>query len=167
MALIFAAIAREDEAERLTLIDTAPRKVYELEDYHGIAEAFNLMTLSFIIEQLGLAWSCATLGYMEETEEILDAIYMSAYVFCVRADAWRAFCQDLGIDSGAALKGSPHRDSLDFAERLARAIAYDGEEAQAAFERAKQKWNLQGDSMTLDSARHEMQATFEKLAARW
>lgn len=167
LALIFAAIAREDDAERLALIDSAPVFSYRMADYHGEADAFNLMCLFHIAKQLDNAYMNSLLALAEgndakQNERLYEAGRISGYVFCVYADAWRAFCEGLGIDADAALKGLPGAQSLENAEQISRTFAYTREEAQASQERAADRLQLQGELITVESVAEEMRETFER-----
>lgn len=173
LALIFAAIARKDDAERLALIDSAPTKIYRMADYHGEAGAFNLVCLYYIAKQLDLSYLQSTLAHWEPrgskkqektAERYYKACCMSAYVFCLYADAWRAFCEGLGIDAEAALKGLPGAQSLEMAESLSRGIAYTRAEAQAAFEQNAAGLELRGELITVESVTQQIRATFERWA---
>lgn len=170
LAMIFAAIARDDETERQILIDSAPRLRYIMPDYHGEADAFNYVCLLHIAKQLDNAFLQATLAHFDaksrsQGERIYRACCIAAYVYCVRADAWRAFCEGLGIDADAALKHLPGADSLTMAESIARSIAFTLEEAQAEMERME-PLELRGELITAESAAAEMRATFEHWTRR-
>jgi len=169
LALIIEAVARGDDAERETLIDSAPMLMYRMPDYHGEADAFNLVCLLYLTKQLDVAYLQATILHAEpkdqaKQERFYNAACISAYVICTRADAWRAFCEGLGIDADTALKGLPGADSLAMAENFARTIAYTAEEAQAAFVETAERLPFTGDLMTLESETQIMRATFERWA---
>lgn len=170
LALIFAAIARGDDAERRALIDSAPVFTYRMADYHGEADAFNLICLYHIAKQLELAYLQATIAHAEpkgkeKQEHMYNAYCISAYVFCVHAEAWRAFCEGLGIDADAALKGLPGEQSLEMAESLARKMAFTREEAQAEFAETADRLQLQGELITVDSAKQQMREVYDHWAA--
>jgi len=171
LALICAAIARGDDAERRALIDSAPVHSYRMPDYHGEADAFNLICLFHIAKQLDLAYLQATLASTDpkgkkDQERLYHACCMSAYVYCTRADAWRAFCEELGIDAGAALKGLPGADSLLLAGNVARRIAFTEQEAQAYLGQGGERLPTGGELLTVESATAELRAIFERWAAK-
>ena len=169
LALIFAAIAREDETERQVLIETAPRLHYSMPDYLGEANAFNYLCLVYLAKQLELAWSISTLAHFEtpnarEEKRMYNAACMTAYIFCTRAEAWRAFCAGLEIDAGAALKQMPGAETVAYAEQFARMIAFTVEEARAHYAAMAERLELHGEMVTLETATAELGAMFEQWA---
>ncbi|MBI4672786.1 MAG: hypothetical protein HY741_14090 [Chloroflexi bacterium] len=172
LTLLLAAKERGDEQERCALIDAAPTALYRLPDYHNALDMLQLMALSYLINQLNRAWSMSTLAHVGEIEsEAYRGARMGAYTFCVQADAWRAFCGELGIGENAMLAGfgecSPFEDalfSLEFTEKIAREFAFTFDEAQAE---ARRTFGADaGKPITVERALQDVRCLFDKHAAR-
>jgi hypothetical protein len=165
LALIFAAIARDDEAERRVLLDTAPRALYRLSHHQNAFDVLQLLALSYLVNQLNRACSISTLAHVgEENDAAYRAARIGAYLFCVQADAWRAFCGELGIDPHAMLAGFEDAlFSLEFAEKVARELAFTFEETRAEMVKS---FGNDAEVITSERALNELRAVFNAYAER-
>lgn len=133
VTLILEATKRGDEQERRALLDTAPTALYRLPHHQNAFEVLQLLALSHLINQLNRACSISTLAHLgDENDSAWSAARIGAYVFCVQADAWRAFCAEMGIAPDLAFYGFDNaRYSLEFSEKIAREFAFTFEETRA------------------------------------
>lgn len=161
LALIVAASARGDETERRALIDSAPRLTYRLPDYSEMYDVLQLLALSYLVNQLNRAWNMSTLGHLGESNNApYRGARIAAYVFCVQADAWRAFCGEIGIDPNAMTAGFEDAlFSLEFAEKIAREFAYTFDEAQAEMEK---DFGADANVITVERALSDLRALFNR-----
>jgi len=141
LPLIVAASVRGDEAERGRLMRTAPRSLYRLPDYHGLADALQDAALLHLLEVLDLVAlflqasgseeQSAILKDQEHDERWMRIVRMAAYLITARRDAWRLLCGELGIDAEILLKGLPGYATVVRNEQTARALVFTPEEAAA------------------------------------
>ncbi|RIK24517.1 MAG: hypothetical protein DCC52_12385, partial [Chloroflexi bacterium] len=133
MALLLGAIARGDDRERAALLESAPRVLYRLPHHHNAFIGFTFAQMMYLIHQLHRAWTMATMAHLANTnDDAWRGAGIAAYALCVQADAWRAFCGELGIDENAMIAGFAEAlQSLAFAERIARVFAFTFEETRA------------------------------------
>ena len=164
--LILEAVKRGDESERTALQRTAPRAVYQLPHHHAIAEALQIVAHTHLIIQLNRALSVATLAHGAEDENAAyRAARIGAYAFCAQADAWRAFCGELGIAPGLALLGFDNaRGSLEFNEKIAREFAYTFEETRAEMIK---DFGESVDVITSERALNDLRTVFNDLVNKW
>jgi hypothetical protein len=154
LPLLIAAGRRGDDAERERLIRAAPRVSYRVTDYHGLADAMQLVVMWHLVERLDLGaryWLLSGLSdELEAAERPADrkradrieaAVRTMALRFCNEVDGWGLFCRDLNIDPNALLADLPAFDTVTHMERSARLLANTPEEAAAYF-RAKGKSEL-------------------------
>lgn len=166
LTLLLAAMERGDERERRALMDAAPTALYRLPDYQNLYDVLQLLALSYLVNQLNRAWSMSTLAHVGKKEnEANRGARMGAYAFCVQADAWRAFCGELGIAPNAMIAGFEDAlFSLVFAEKIAREFAYTFDEAQAEARRA---FGADADApITVERALQDLRGLFNKHAAK-
>jgi hypothetical protein len=105
--LICAAVARNDEAERTRLLQSAPRNSYSVPDYWGVADSFLLLSKLEFMELLNMSASyleeCATAA-ATKTKRGADPIkpwhpaMAAGFVFRLYLAGWRQFCAGLNID---------------------------------------------------------------------
>jgi hypothetical protein len=164
LALILGAIERGDETERAALVDTAPHWTYRLPHHQNLYDVLQLLALSHLVNQLQRALTISTLAHVGENDNMpYRGACIAAYVFCVQADTWRAFCDELGIGENAII--AEFKDALaalEFAEEIARAIAYTFDEAQAAMQRVI---GSDADALiTIERSLQELRGLFNKHA---
>jgi len=166
LALIVAAMERGDENERRALIDAAPTALYRLPDYQNLYDVLQLLALSYLINQLHRAYSISTLAHVgEENDAAYRGAKIAAYTFCVQADAWRAFCGELGIDQNAMIAGFEDAlFSLEFAEKIAREFAFTFEETRAEMEK---DFGAGVDVITVERALNDLRTVFNDLVGLW
>lgn len=114
-ALIVAAAARNDEAERKALIDSAPRRTWSVPTTYGITEGFLAATDFHLISQLGNAATIWMLSYWQQDGNDHDYVdgetgtrytLQEAHALAVRrfvtnADAFAAVCKEYKVDPAA------------------------------------------------------------------
>lgn len=163
IALMLDSIARGDDRERAALLSSAPRVLYRLPHHHNAFIGFTYLQMSYLIHQLNRAWTIATLAHIGiDGGEAWRGACIAAYVFCVQADAWRAFCGELGIDAQAAFKGFDDASaSLDFSEKIARAFAFTFEETRAEIVKT---FGDDADVITVERALNDLRAVFNDYA---
>lgn len=166
VALILEAAKRGDATERDALQRTAPRCSYLIGNHHGTLEALQLVAHAHLIFQLDRALSVAMLAHLaEENDRAWRAARVGAYAFCVQADAWRAFCGELGIDAELAFYGFDNaRSSLEFNEKIVREFAFTFEETRAEMVK---KFGENSEPITVERALNDMRAVFNDLVDLW
>lgn len=172
VTLILEAAKRGDAPERDALQRTAPRRSYQIGHHHGTLEALQLVAHAHLIFQLDRALSVAMLGIIAEDTNANDlptkayrAACVGAYAFCVQADAWRAFCAELGIDAELAFYGFDNaRSSLEFNEKIAREFAFTYEETRAELVK---DFGENSEPITVERALNDMRAVFNELVDLW
>jgi len=110
-ALMVAARARGDMAERELLIQTAPKILFEYPHCKGLADGFEDLTNWHIMQQLGTAGFFWMLIYLNETSEgEIEArereeipteetiLTFTARRFLEGQEAYKAICQEYGLD---------------------------------------------------------------------
>jgi len=131
--LTLNAFGRKDEREVTRLIDAAPRVTLDAPDCgqelqrlahaiecHALAQAEQAATLFFF-----LSLDDATRSKHPDLDDPCT-IEMLAYNIVTRADGWRVFCGELGLDAVGALRITGADTLLsEMAERIARAITID------------------------------------------
>lgn len=164
--LILEAVKRGDESERAALQRTAPRIGYQLPHHHAISEALQLVAHTHLICQLDRALSVAMLAHIAEENDVAwRGARIGAYVLCVQADAWRAFCAELGIGPELAFLGFDNaRGSLEFSEKIAREFAYTYEETRAEMVK---DFGESVDVITPERALNDLRAVFNDLVNWW
>lgn len=172
VALILEAAKRGDASERAALQRSAPRLTYRVGNHHGTLEALQFVAHTHLIFQLDRALSVALLAHVAADEDVAwRAACIAAYVFCAQADAFRAFCAELGIAPELAFFGFDNaRQSLEFSERIAREFAFTFEETRAemSFPNGKQKdFGENVDVITPERALNELRAMFNDLVGLW
>lgn len=172
VALILEAAKRGDASERAALQRSAPRLSYRVANHHGTLEALQFVAHTHLIVQLDRALSVAMLGIMAEDTNTNDlptqayrAACVGAYAFCMQADAWRAFCAELGIAPELAFYGFDNaRLTLEFSEKIAREFAFTFEETRAEMEKT---FGEDVDVITPERALNDLRAVFNDLVNLW
>jgi hypothetical protein len=143
LPLIVAASTRGDEVESGRLVNSAPRDLYKVPDYYGLADALRGLVLMHVIGLLDLAalyWRVS--GHLEaysglfgekgpEQPARLEAtLRLVAWRYCFEVDGWSRFCEGLKIEADAFLKDLPGHETLREVEEEARLTAFTTEEAE-------------------------------------
>jgi len=165
MVLLLDSIARGDVRERDALLTSAPRLRYVLPHHHNAFMGFTHLQSFYLIHQLHRAWTVATLAHLaEQNDEAWRGACIAAYVFCVQADAWRAFCAEFGIDVQASFMGyADAAFALEFSEQIARAFAFTFEETRAEMVKT---FGDDADVITVERALADLRAGFNDFAER-
>lgn len=128
-ALVVNAFGRDDRVEINRLIDAAPRITLDAPDFGR-----TMMRLADAIRwhaqaQTANAANMFLVMHFEESERYPDvdgAVMVMAFNIITRADSWRLFCAELGLDPGGALKlAGADPLLLEWAEEVARAVNPD------------------------------------------
>jgi hypothetical protein len=175
LALIAAASARGDEAERDRLTRSAPKVGYSLPHYFGRAFALQQVALAHLATALDLAAFFARIEAMvadtppgEEGLPLshrLRGLYRCyAYLIVTHLEAWGLFGKAIGIDGDALWEYLPGRDTLRLAGEAARASAYSEAEAAAFLSERRGK---PVRIITAGDVLAGLQAVFEEEAGRW
>jgi len=132
-ALTIQAAAREDEAERRALIDTAPKVTFEFPHTIGLHEGFRQLVKMHMIQQLGRAGTFFMLiGFNDDkhkfnlTEQgeavtIGDAIELCARRFMEGLEAFAVICKEYDVDAEVLKTDYDYDYVLMFAEAVIRA----------------------------------------------
>jgi len=132
--LVMNAFGRRDDHECMRLLDTAPRVTLDAPDCgrewqrlaftvecHAMTQVENAARLFFLVAVGNVA--------AKKYPDADDAIQVTAYNIITRADGWRAFCSEVGIDSVGALRSAgADATLLEISENVAREIAPHVEE---------------------------------------
>ncbi len=166
VTLILEAARRGDASERTALQRSAPRVMYRIGNHHGTLEALQVVAHSHLIFQLDRALTVAMLGIIAgENDSAWSAARIGAYVFCVQADAWRAFCAELVIAPELAFFGYDNAlFSLEFSEKIAREFAFTFEETRAEMVK---EFGEGVDVITVERALNDLRAVFNDLVGLW
>jgi hypothetical protein len=115
-ALWTSAGARDDQAERRALLDSAPKVLFEFPHIKGLADGFADLTSYHLIQQLGTAGAFWMLIYLTDGEEYPQrletieaeeiptgetALTLTARRFLEGQEAYKAICAEYGIDPEA------------------------------------------------------------------
>jgi hypothetical protein len=114
LPLILAASDRGDVAEVVRLARAAPRKGWELPDYHGLGQGLRVLQLLYLQDKLETAlllFSAAVAGADKTAgprwEWAGDRMRLLGYRMTVLAEGWRRFCAGLHLDPEARLRPTP------------------------------------------------------------
>ncbi|GAB4540871.1 MAG: hypothetical protein Fur002_08330 [Anaerolineales bacterium] len=131
-ALIVAAGIRNDDQERAALLQSAPRKVFSYPHTNGLAEAFYFLATWHVMTQMGYAAAFYHLLAYDEIQGIkTDSVIISSDEMMTLIQrrilegrgAWRAICQEYGIDPAKMLEGLPFIEMIEMTESIATAAA--------------------------------------------
>jgi hypothetical protein len=177
LALIVAASARGDEADRARLLASAPTGLFRVPDYYGLAEGLRTLALFHVAEMLDLAARCWHASGMQAQEHDfkgragqaqrarwLDAERLLAYLLVVNADGWRRFCSEMRVDGDRLLKELPGYETLTRVEEVGRIMAFTSEEAAAW---ARQANGESAEALTSDAVVASLREFLDRQAERW
>jgi hypothetical protein len=170
--LIVAAGDREDSAARKALMDSAPRKSWNIIEHYGIAQAFNLLASWYMMQQMGFISSLyfvmanekgnkdrretvAILSHHDMNITLDDFLSVSIKRILTNLLAWLKLCNEYKIDHAALLKDLPFYDVMQYMLLIIDGAAgIAGEEAQPT------------DS-DVEPAYQDMKAVIEKYRKDW
>lgn len=141
LPLILAATARGDEVERDRLVRSAPRVVYSVSNYMGLADAFDTVRMFHLLELLATAADYLLTYWLADTDDdefsrrMLDCAFLHGYLFKAKLEAWRLFCGEHGFNAEDSWKPLPGNDTVRRAEQLAEHAAFSSEVATAYLKR--------------------------------
>ena len=129
------AWGRKDESEAFRLIDAAPRvnldapdcgRVFQrlafAIDWHALKQAENAANL-FLLASLADADADRDTPKYPDSD---DTVRVITYNIITRADGWKIFCGELGLDPVGALRiASADPMLMDMVEKIARAVKPD------------------------------------------
>jgi len=149
LPLIVAAWMRGDETDRKRLVRSAPRNLFKLPDYHGMADGIQVLALLHLCDLLNLAalfWTGSAIlaergaarGKESKKREapVRDTVRGAAYAFTVHVEGWKRFCSELKVDADVLLKDRRGFATVRLAEEVARGMAFSPEEATAWWPKA-------------------------------
>jgi len=135
-AALVAAALRNDEQERKALLQSAPRKHWSISNTYGLSDAFIFLSMWHVMSQLGYAASFYFLLEMDDLgaskihigEEVVN--FGDAFILVQRRilegrEAWRAICNEYGIDPNAMVDGYPYVEMIEMTELIMRAMSND------------------------------------------
>ena len=175
-SLTFAASARGDEIELGRLISTAPRHTVSVLHHSGVIRALCICGCIYRAEQLemvaGYFFAIGRAHNAVDDEDCEMAVWWAkvsnlfAYRFCLNREAWRLFCDEIGVCPEHVVDGAAGGWIVDLADINMPAIAPDGEEM------AEQMRDLLGheidasDVVTAETAMQDWQALYRGLSGR-
>jgi len=145
LPLIVAACARGDRVEEDRLAHAAPKNVFRVPDYWGLAEGLDDLLKLYLLEQFDLAalyWRFTGLLNQEplgrpsrqdrqREKRRWQLVQMLAYRCVVRADGWQLLCAELHLDPDVLAQQLPGYQAVQQMVQEARRIAFNAEEALA------------------------------------
>jgi hypothetical protein len=143
LPLIIAAADRGDLLERDRLANSAPARLYRMQDYHGLADALTGLTLLHLAGLLELAaryWRACSLvksaadcwAKGDRCRELAEGTpRLLAYPVCAEWDGWGLFCKGPKVAPDALLKVLPGFETARAAEQGARPVAFSHAEGEA------------------------------------
>jgi hypothetical protein len=137
LPLLAAAAARGDAVEFSRLARSAPTDVFRVPDCRALVQGLVYMAHSYLLQQLdraALFWKMTSFmdqeppgarkrGERRLDDELARGARVLACAFVVSADGWQLFCQRLGIDPEAPLRGLPGYEAVRQMDGLARATS--------------------------------------------
>jgi hypothetical protein len=135
-AALVAAAIRNDDEECKALLQSAPRKTFSFPNTYGLSDAFQFLSMWHMMNQLGYTASFYWLLQMDDLgedkihigEEPFD--YNDAFILLQRRileerEAWRAICNEYGIDPDKMLEYFPCVEMVEMSELIMRAMSKD------------------------------------------
>lgn len=132
-ALIVAAGARNDDQDREALLRSAPRKAFSFPNTYGLSDAFEWLSMWYVMNQLGLCASAYYLTTIVEDESKLTGVKIAGKPFnfgdaldilfkriATNCEAWRATCKEYGVDPEKILEGLPYIEMIELTELTAQ-----------------------------------------------
>jgi hypothetical protein len=171
LPLIMAASLRKDDPEYERLTRSAPRLTYCVPDFYGLSEGIFTAVNSYMLQQLALTarfflvlgLACNNRG--GDREHFWNPINLSAHLLVERAEGWRLFCADYGIDPAGVPSLMPGWDVLQGALELARLSVVSRETAVKYFR--ERSGDHSAEPFTAEDVRREYRAAVERQAATW
>lgn len=125
-ALLLAATARNDIADRAALLQSAPRKRWEVPTTYGLGYAWDTVSDWYIMQQLG---SVAAFYYLialdDEGDPAADILPQLQRNILTLHESFIAVCGDYGIDPKSIMQGLPYTEMIDLAIITIRAADQD------------------------------------------
>ena len=177
--LIAAAAARDDEAERLRLVDSSPRGAWTLPDYHGTAKAMCDLAKLFLMGQLGRVvdflhahrWIALServgekSGDTDEGETHRTSILLATYGYVMSDSAWRRFCEEKAVDPEALLAHLPGYPTLMQCDWMLRKAAPTAEEMTELLR--LETGDADAVAVTADQVLTEWRRAYREQVAKW
>ena len=170
-ALLLAAAARGDEAERDRLVDAAPRVAVRVPDTFSRAMAFREVMDQHRMERLSIAallfraHAQAAEAEGAVKERVTDVARLLGYLVGVYRDGWAAFCEGLGVTAAGLEALLPGDVVLDLADGLAE---YDGFTPEEAANYARRLGRDRPAALkTAASVAAELRAAYDVRRAWW
>ena len=134
-SLIVAAGQRGDDRDRAALIQTAPKKTWQMPNTYGLSEAFEFASFWHVTTQLGYAASLyyfAVIGdescSKKTADEIDKAVKLLQRRVLTGCHAWRIVCKDYGVDPDLFINDMPFIEMIELTELTAdKAMQADDE----------------------------------------
>lgn len=126
-ALLVAAGVRGDHNEREVLLQSSPIKTWRVPAVRGLGEAFSFLTSWHVMSQLGHAAKFYRLLAMHDEDGVSNFfnVGMAELKHIITgAMAWRAICEEYGVDYEKILEGLPFIEIMILTEIHAMRI-YD------------------------------------------
>jgi hypothetical protein len=138
-AAIMAAASRNDEQEHIALLQSAPRKAFTVPNTYGLSEAFIFLSMWHVMNQLGLiAHFYYIPNVINDENEIIrgvkienkpfsygDAMDFLAKRILTNSEAWRALCNEYGVDPDYLLSIFPYIEMIEVTELIMRAMNHE------------------------------------------
>jgi len=128
-AAIVAAGIRNDDQERAALLQSAPCKVFSFPHTYGLSDAFEWLAFWHVMNQLGYAAVFYHLLAHDEIEADINGMTSDDMLGLIQRrilegrGAWRAICQEYGIDPAQMLDGLPFIEMIEIMELTVTAAA--------------------------------------------
>jgi hypothetical protein len=159
-AAIVAADLRNDNQERTALMQSAPRKQWSIPTVRGLSEAFDFLAMWHVMYQLGCAASLYLLLTMDEEPvnsllegeniNFQDALLLVQRRILESREAWRAICNEYGVDPEGMLSGLPYLEMIEMVELVVRTA-----NQLKPFELTDLQENINGYRETIEHKRKE------------
>ncbi len=170
-ALLLAAAARGDEAERDRLVDAAPRVAVRVPDTFSRAMAFREVMDQHRMERLSIAALLFRAHAQEADAEgaakdrLRDVARLLGYLVGVYRDGWAAFCGHLRVTAAGLEPHLPGAAVLGWADGLAGCDGFTP--AEAAGYVGRRPGDRPGTLKTAASVAAELRAAFEARVGWW
>jgi hypothetical protein len=165
--LMMAARQRGDGPEARRLIDSSPKKTFQVPHYRGYSEAFLEVTGCHVTFQLELGvhmWKClARMNGTTDHERIRAkvALRLLAGLFRLRQQAWEMLCREYGCDGRGVLSAHPAGASLEELEGTAAEHAFSRDEVKILLGTAD------AEVISVEDIYEDMKAAIEERATWW
>ncbi len=99
-ALFISALQRDDKSEIAAIYAATPRKTFSEIDFYELKQSLLALQMIVIIEKADYFNSALMLSETERPKHKgMDSL--SLYFFFTTADAWKAVCEEIGVDADA------------------------------------------------------------------